>query len=66
MLKIAREKEDFRENLKRLDEKIPNKELVNISETAKVLGISRDKVREMFPFDENKLISKVKLARLIS
>lgn len=63
---MAREKEDFRENLKRIDEKIPNKELLNITETAKVLGISRDKTRELFPFDESKLISKVKLARLIS
>jgi hypothetical protein len=39
-----REKEDFRGNLERLNELYPNRELLSISETAKVLGITRQKM----------------------
>lgn len=62
-----RDKQDFRDNLERLDSAFPGKELLNISEVTKYLGIGRGKVARMFPFDtKTRLCSKVTVARIIS
>lgn len=39
-----REKEDFRNNLQRIDERFPNKEMLTLSDVAKFTGIDRKKI----------------------
>lgn len=62
-----REKEDFRNNLVRLDEKFPNKEMLNLTDVSRFLGIDIRTCKKMI---KNKIvngyISKTTLARIIS
>ena len=62
---MPREKEAYRDNLERLCEKFPDKELLNVSEVVKFLGVSRRYVEKAYPFKGNK-ISKATLARILS
>lgn len=66
-----REKADYRGNLERLDEKFPNKDLLNASEVSRFTGLDRKRVKAIFkkdfkPYGEREYISKTALARLIS
>lgn len=66
-----REKEDYRANLERLNDIFPDKEILSISETAKFLGLNRQKISqdwkdEFITIGKGKYISKSKIARLIS
>ena len=66
-----REKADYRGNLERLDEKFPNKDLLNATDVARFTGIDRKRVKVIFkkdfkPYGKSELISKATLARLIS
>lgn len=67
---MPREKECFRDNLVRLDERFPDKELLTKSDVASFLGISsRTLTRrsEEYGFtSRSNHVSKVKLARALS
>lgn len=67
----VREKEDFRNNLQRIDERFPNKEMLTLSDVAKFTGIDRKKIgkdwQDIFtPVGKSKYITKVALARHMS
>jgi len=66
-----REKTDFRDNLQRIDEHFPNKEMLNIADVSKFTGIDRKKIgkdwgKNFAQVGKTKYISKAALARLIS
>lgn len=66
-----REKVDFRDNLQRINEYFPNKEMLNITDVSKFTGIDRKKIgkdweKNFAQIGSSKYISKVALARLIS
>ena len=62
---MSREKEGFRDNLERLDQKFPNTELLNIGDLVSFTGRDRRVVKEIFNFNKN-YISKVEVARQLS
>lgn len=62
---MAREKEDFRANLERLNELYPDHEMLTIPETMKVMGYaSQNTVKKYVPFT-NSRVSKATLARIM-
>lgn len=70
-----REKTDYRENLRRLDEKYPETELLSLQQVADYIGVTTKTARKAFEsefveFGSKKrrsfYMSKAKLARLIS
>lgn len=64
---MPREKETYREALALLREKYPDKMILNINETAKATGMSREFVRKHYITGrKEKHISITKLASLIS
>lgn len=65
---MAREKELFREQLQRLDEKYPGKEMLSQKEMAEFLGCDPATVRKRYGklFTPGLGISKAKVANLIS
>lgn len=65
---MAREKEGFREQLQRLDEQFPDKEMLNQKELASYLGCDPKTIRRRYNhlFTPGLGISKTKVARLIS
>ena len=63
---MAREKEAFRDNLQRLKEAFPNKEILNASEVARWAGMSRETVIKHYGIEKNKGISVATLARKLS
>lgn len=62
---MAREKELFRDYLIRLDEKFPDKEIIQQKECAEFLGLDKRTVKKKYGVSRDG-ISKVKLARLLS
>ena len=62
---MPREKELFRDNLERLEEKFPGKELFNIKEVSEFCGIDYRTTKKLFTF-KNNFISKMKLASELS
>ena len=62
---MSREREGFRDNLERLDQKFPNTELLNIGDLVSFTGRDRRVVKEIFNFSKN-YISKVEAARTMS
>ena len=65
------EKKDFRNNLQRIDEHFPHKEMLNIADVSSFTGIERKKVgidwgKNFVQVGKSKYISKAALARLIS
>ena len=69
---MAREKECFRDNLCRLDERFPDRELLSISDVMAWTGRSRGYIERQFgkkfigKKNEKKFISKSDLARAVS
>lgn len=63
---MSREKEDFRDNLERLEEKFPDKEIISAREAADFLGLDIRTVRKYFPVKPHIGITKVALARAMS
>lgn len=68
---MPREKVDFRDNLQRIDEYFPNKEVLTVADVSRFTGIDRKKIghdlNESFvKIGKAKYISKVALARIIS
>ena len=68
---MSRDKEDYRENLRRLDEKFPDKEFLNIGQISQATGLERRIIKNTWgknlkTFGKSQLISKVTLARLMS
>lgn len=62
---MPREKEDYRANLERLNELYPDREMLSITETMKVMGYrTRDTARKYIPFT-NRRVSKATLARIM-
>lgn len=59
---MPREKPLFRDNLQRLDEFFPTKEMLNVSEVANFLGKDRRTARKRFNFDNQRMILKTRLA----
>lgn len=66
-----KEKTDFRDNLQRIDEHFPNKEMLTITDASSFTGIDRKKIGKDWAgsftkVGKSKYISKVALARCIS
>ena len=66
-----KEKEDFRNNLERINEKFPDKEMLTITDVSKFTGIDRKKIGKDWDsgftsIGKSKYITKVALARLMS
>jgi len=62
---MAREKEDYRANLERLNELYPDHEMLTVLETMKVMGYrSINTVKKYVPFT-NSRVSKATLARIM-
>lgn len=62
---MALEKPSYRDNLKRIKEKFPDKELLTAHETATFCGVDARTVKKLFDFKSN-YISVAKLARELS
>lgn len=60
-----REKVAYRDNLERLNEKFPDKELLTKKDVAGFLGVCTKFVSKTYPF-KNNYISKATLARALS
>lgn len=64
---MAREKDGYRDNLERLNERFPDRELLTIADVMDFCGISRNTARKWFKFNPTtKRISKADLARAVS
>ena len=59
-----REKRDFRDNLERLDNAFPDKELLTQTECAKYLGVSNKTVKRRYGIGRD--VTKVAFAKAIS
>lgn len=62
---MPREREGFRDNMERLNEFFPSRELLNVSDLVSFTGRNRDVVKKLFNF-KNGYISKVEVARTLS
>lgn len=66
---MPREKESYRDNLERLNERYPDKELLTVTDVANFLGICRQRAKAMLPFKEiggAPGVTKASLARFLS
>lgn len=63
---MPREKLSYRDNIERIKEYFPNKELLKIKEVAAFTGLHVDTVKKIFTFNEHRLISVATLAREMS
>jgi hypothetical protein len=63
---MPREKPSYRDNLERLNERFPNRELLNKSEVGDFLGIHRKTAAKWFSFNVHGMTSKATLARELS
>lgn len=63
---MSREKPGYRENLRLLHERFPDKDMLNINDVAAFMGCCRQTVSRNIAFnDRTKLITKTDLARQI-
>lgn len=62
---MSREKENFRDQLERIDKAFPNKEILSRKDVSKFTGICYSKVGYHFTLSKGK-ITKVQLAREMS
>lgn len=66
---MPREKESYRDNLERIKERYPQKEMLTVSEVAAFTGLHRYTVKKIFKFQtfgDNTYISAASLARQMS
>lgn len=63
---MPREKECYRDNLERIKEMYPHKEMLNIKEVCVFCGISYNSAKKLFDFNKLNMISVAKLARMMS
>lgn len=63
---MAREKEAYRDNLERIKEAFPDKEILSLKETAEFTGLNWRTVKKMFSFNQFNKISVATLAREMS
>lgn len=65
MKAMAREKEDYRANIERLNELYPDHEMLTIAETMQVMGYrSINTAKKHIPFTQRR-VSKAALARIM-
>lgn len=63
---MAREKEDYRANMERLNELFPDHEMLSIKETAGVMGCNEKTVKKYVQFGGPcRTVSKATLARIM-
>lgn len=62
---MALEKPSYRDNLERIKEVYPNKEMLKVKDVQKFCGLNRETVKKLFDFKEG-YISVAKLAREMS
>ena len=62
---MAREKESFRDNLERINNAYPDKEILSKSDVVRYTGLNWRTVEKLYTFKKN-YISKVKLASEMS
>lgn len=63
---MPREKESYRDNLERIKEKYPHKEMLTTQEVANFMGLDRRTVKKMFSFNPFNYIAVAVLAREMS
>lgn len=63
---MSLEKPSYRDNIERIKERYPTKEMLTISEVMKYTGLCRPTVLRMFSFKADKYISVATLAREMS
>lgn len=63
---MPREKESYRDNLERIIEVFPGKEILSVAEVVTFTGLNRGTVKKMFPFNEHNYISVATLASCMS
>lgn len=62
---MSREKEDYRNNIEQLNRLYPDKEMLTVDESMKIMGYkSRNTAKKYIPF-VNGRVSKAALARLM-
>lgn len=62
---MPREREGFRDNMERLNEFFPDRDLLSVTDVVRFTGRDRRTVTKFFTF-RNNYISKVKVARTLS
>ena len=62
---MSREKENFRDQLERIDKAFPDKEILSRKDVAEFTGICYSEIRKHFTLNKGK-ITKVQLAREMS
>ena len=63
---MALEKPSYRDNLERIKEVYPNKEMLNVKNVATFCGLNRKTAERLFGFSKDGYISVAKLAREMS
>ena len=63
---MGMEKEGYRDNLERIKETFPNKELLNVKDVSTFTGLYKTTVKKVFKFADNGYISVASLARQMS
>jgi hypothetical protein len=63
---MPREKESYRDNLERIKEMYPDKEMLSLQEVAAFIGINWRTAKKMFSFNTFNYISVAVLAREMS
>lgn len=59
---MSRESEFYRDNLERIMERFPNRELLNVKDVCSFTGLSYNTVKKRYPFRDN-YITAATLAR---
>ena len=63
---MSREKEDFRDNLERISQRFPGKEVLTYQEVCQYLGKTYKTVKKMFPDQKCGGVPVVSLAKALS
>lgn len=63
---MPREKDSYRDNLERIKDAYPDKEMLSLKETADFIGLNYRTVKKMFSFNRFNKISVAMLAREMS
>ena len=63
---MPREKESYRDNLERIKDMYPDKEMLSLKEASEFIGLNYRTVKKMFSFNRFNKISVATLAREMS